>query len=134
MNIKINRAVRGAFICAGLLFHPCGHAAAASRPNIVVLVADDWGYSDVGAFGGEIATPNIDSLARAGMRFSNFHVAASCSPTRAMLLTGVDNHRNGVGNMPEAMPAVHEGRPGYGGVLNDRGVTLATLLDRKSVV
>lgn len=104
------------------------NARAARRPNIVVLVADDWGYSDVGAFGGEIATPQIDSLARRGMRFANFHVAASCSPTRAMLLTGVDNHRNGVGNMPEAMPAVHEGKPGYGGVLNDRVVTLATLL------
>ncbi len=103
-------------------------AAPAGRPNIVVLVADDWGYSDVGAFGSEIATPNIDSLAKQGVRFSNFHVAASCSPTRAMLLTGVDNHRNGVGNMPEAMPSEHEGKPGYGGVLNDKVVTLATML------
>ena len=103
-------------------------AAPRARPNIVVLVADDWGYSDVGAFGGEIATPNIDALASRGVRFSNFHVAASCSPTRAMLLTGVDNHRNGVGNMPEAMPAAHEGKPGYGGVLNERVVTLATML------
>ena len=67
------------------------------RPNIVVLVADDWGFSDVGAFGGEISTPHLDELARRGVRFSNFHVAASCSPTRAMLLTGVDNHRNGHG-------------------------------------
>lgn len=125
MGIKINMALYGALACAG--WHPQAGQAAV-HPNIVVLVADDWGYSDVGAFGSEIATPNIDSLAHAGMRFSNFHVAASCSPTRAMLLTGVDNHRNGVGNMPEAMPAVHEGKPGYGGVLNDRVVTLATLL------
>ena len=103
-------------------------AHAPGRPNIVVLVADDWGYSDVGAYGSEIATPNIDALARRGVRFSNFHVAASCSPTRAMLLTGVDNHRNGVGNMPETMPAEHLGRPGYDGVLNGRAVTLASML------
>ncbi len=103
-------------------------AVAAPRPNIVVLVADDWGYTDVGAFGSEIATPNLDELARLGVKFSNFHVASVCSPTRAMLLTGVDNHRNGVGNMPETTPAEHEGKPNYEGVLNDRAVTLATLL------
>lgn len=103
-------------------------AAPPARPNIVVLVADDWGFSDVGSFGSEIATPNVDQLAARGVRFSNFHVAASCSPTRAMLLTGVDNHRNGVGNMPETMPAIHQGKPGYDGVLNDKVVTLATLL------
>jgi arylsulfatase A-like enzyme len=98
------------------------------RPNIVVLVADDWGYSDVGSFGSEIATPNIDTLAREGVRFSNFHVTASCSPTRSMLLTGVDNHRNGVGNMPETMPTEHLGKPGYSGVLSDNAITVASLL------
>ena len=91
--------------------------AAPARPNIVVLVADDWGFTDVGAFGGEIATPHIDALARRGVRFSNFHVAASCSPTRSMLLTGVDNHRNGVGNLRETMPRAHLGQPGYQGSL-----------------
>ena len=99
-----------------------------SRPNIVVLVADDWGFSDVGAFGGEIATPNLDELARRGMRFSNFHVAASCSPTRAMLLTGVDNHRNGHGNLRETMPGAHLGQPGYEAALRPNVVTVATLL------
>ena len=81
--------------CCGLLALATAAAqtAAAPRPNIVVLVADDWGFTDVGAYGSEIATPHIDALAQRGMRFSNFHVAASCSPTRAMLLTGVDNHR-----------------------------------------
>lgn len=102
--------------------------AAAKRPNIVVLVADDWGFSDVGSFGSEIATPNIDTLAREGVRFSDFHVTASCSPTRSMLLTGVDNHRNGVGNMPETMPDEHLGKPGYSGVLNDNAITVASLL------
>ncbi|WP_219094895.1 arylsulfatase [Pseudomonas sp. UMAB-40] len=102
--------------------------ASPKRPNIVVLVADDWGYSDVGAFGGEIATPNIDTLAREGVRFADFHVTASCSPTRSMLLTGIDNHRNGVGNMPETMPDEHLGKPGYSGVLNDNAITVASLL------
>ena len=100
----------------------------AKRPNIVVLVADDWGFSDLGAFGGEIATPNLDALAMRGVRFSNFHVAASCSPTRSMLLTGVDNHRNGVGNLREAMPTEHLGHPGYQGSLNQNVVTVASLL------
>lgn len=102
--------------------------AAAPRPNIVILLADDWGFTDVGAYGSEIATPHLDQLARRGVRFSNFHVSASCSPTRAMLLTGVDNHRNGVGNMRETIPRAHMGQPGYLTVLNDRVVTIATLL------
>lgn len=102
--------------------------AASVRPNIVLLLADDWGFSDVGAYGGEIATPHLDALAARGMRFSNFHVSASCSPTRAMLLTGVDNHLNGVGNMRETLPREHVGRPGYLAVLNERVVTFASLL------
>ena len=103
-------------------------AAGPARPNIVVLVADDWGFTDVGAFGGEIATPNLDELARRGTRFSNFHVAASCSPTRSMLLTGVDNHKNGVGNLRETMPQAHLGQPGYLGSLTPNVVTIASLL------
>ena len=99
-----------------------------TRPNIVVLLADDWGFSDVGAFGSEIKTPNLDSLARRGMKFSNFHVTASCSPTRSMLLTGVDNHLNGVGNMRETIPQEHVGRAGYLSVLNQNVVTVASLL------
>ena len=100
----------------------------AKRPNIVVLLADDWGYSDVGAFGSEIQTPHLNQLAQSGTRFSNFHVSASCSPTRSMLLTGVDNHLNGVGNMRETIPQSHVGRAGYLSVLNQRVVTLASLL------
>ena len=103
-------------------------ASPKAPPNIVILVADDWGFTDVGAYGSEIATPHIDALAKQGTKFSNFHTASVCSPTRAMLLTGVDNHRNGVGNMPETTPAAHEGKPGYEGVLNDRAITLATQL------
>jgi len=98
------------------------------RPNIVILLADDWGFSDVGSFGAEFATPNIDALAHAGMRFSNFHAAGSCSPTRAMLQTGVMNHRSGLGNMPETIPDEHRGKPGYDTVMNHRVVTIAQLL------
>ena len=102
--------------------------APAKRPNIVILLADDWGFTDVGAFGGEIATPNIDALAAKGVRFSNFHVAGSCSPTRAMLQTGVINHRAGLGNMPETIPPEHLGKPGYEAQLNNRVVTIADQL------
>lgn len=102
----------------------------APRPNIVVVVADDWGYSDVGAFGGEIATPTLDALASQGVRFSNFHVSASCSPTRSMLLTGIDNHLNGVGNLIESMPREHRGRPGYAGSLAPEVVTVASRLQK----
>jgi arylsulfatase/uncharacterized sulfatase len=103
-------------------------AAPAKRPNIVILLADDWGFTDVGAFGGEIATPNIDALAAKGVRFSNFHVAGTCSPTRAMLQTGVINHRAGLGNMPETIPPEHLGKPGYEAQLNNRVVTIADQL------
>lgn len=102
--------------------------AAQRRPNIVILLADDWGFTDIGAFGGEIRTPNIDALAARGVRFSNFHVAGSCSPTRAMLQTGVGNHRAGVGNMLEIIPPDHLGKPGYDAELNDRVVTIADQL------
>jgi len=68
------------------------------RPNIVLIVADDLGYTDLGAFGGEISTPNLDQLANNGVRLTNFHTSASCAPTRAMLLTGTDNHIAGMGS------------------------------------
>jgi arylsulfatase A-like enzyme len=100
----------------------------AARPNIVILLADDWGFTDVGAYGGEIATPNIDALAANGVRFANFHVAGSCAPTRAMLQTGVSNHRAGLGNMPETIPPEHRGKPGYDAQLNTRVVTIADQL------
>ena len=130
MRSTPSRRLSGLALVMALGATLCGTAIAAQpeRPNIVVLVADDWGFTDVGAFGGEIATPNLDELARRGMRFSNFHVAASCSPTRSMLLTGVDNHRNGHGNLRETMPREHLGKPGYLGSLVPNVVTLGTLL------
>lgn len=98
------------------------------RPNIVLIVTDDMGYADIGSFGGEIATPNIDSLAGAGVRFTNFYTHASCSPTRSMLLSGVDTHLNGLGNMSEWTAPNQKGVPGYEGDLNHNVVTLPELL------
>ena len=99
-----------------------------TRPNILLIVVDDMGFSDLGSFGGEIATPNLDELAYNGIRFTNFHASTMCSPSRAMLLTGVDSHLTGLGNMLEELSPNQKGKPGYEGHLNDRVVTLATLL------
>jgi arylsulfatase/uncharacterized sulfatase len=99
-------------------------------PNIVLIVADDWGYTDVGAFGGEIATPTLDALAANGTRFSSFHVSAECSPTRAMLLTGLNSHLTGVGAMRETVPTSHLGKPGYLTVLKPEVVTVSSRLQQ----
>ncbi len=115
----------GAALC---LSAPIAAQPTRKAPNFVILLADDWGFTDVGAFGGEMATPNLDALAANGVRFSNFHVAGSCSPTRAMLQTGVINHRAGLGNMPETIPPEHLGKPGYETHLNNRVVTIGDLL------
>ncbi len=72
--------------------------AQGSPPNVLLIVADDMGYSDIGPFGGEIATPTLDTLAQEGLRLANFHVLASCSPSRSVLLSGMDNHRAGSGH------------------------------------
>jgi arylsulfatase len=98
------------------------------RPNFLVIVADDLGFSDIGAFGGEINTPNLDRLAYAGIRFTDFHSAPACSPTRAMLLTGTDHHIAGIGTMLEVAIPGFRGAPGYEGYLNDRVVALPELL------
>ena len=97
-------------------------------PNILLIMADDMGYTDIGSFGSEIETPNIDALAKNGIRFSNFHTSVSCSPTRSMLMSGTDNHIAGLGNMSELMTPEQKGKPGYEGHLNDRVVSLAEIL------
>ena len=98
------------------------------RPNIVVILGDDMGFADMGSFGSEIRTPNLDSLAKEGVRFTNFYTNPSCSPTRATLLSGVDTHRNGLGNMDEWTAPNQRGAVGYEGYLNDRVATLPQLL------
>ena len=101
------------------------------RPNIVLIVADDLGFSDIGAFGGEIRTPNLDALAREGVQLTNFHAAPTCGPSRSMLLTGVDHHLAGAGINRAGLFRLPElrGRPGYEGYLNDSVVTFVTLLN-----
>lgn len=106
-----------------LMCFPTGLAAKISeRPNILMIVADDLGYSDIGAFGGEIATPTLDKLALEGVRYTNFHVLPTCSPTRAVLLSGIDNHRAGIGIMGEFITPAFRQRAdfhaGYAGYLN----------------
>jgi arylsulfatase A-like enzyme len=117
------------------------------RPNILVIVADDLGYSDLGAFGGEIATPHIDALAAGGRLLTNFHTRAVCSPTRASLLSGADHHLAGIGNMAEVVgSSVQHSRPesapwgrahgfdfdnipaGYQGHLRPQALSMAELL------
>ena len=102
--------------------------AAESRPNIVVILVDDMGFSDLGAFGGEIRTPNLDALANKGVKFTNFHTTPVCAPTRAELLTGVDHHQTGLGNFPELRQDNQIDKPGYEGFLNDRVATIAERL------
>ncbi len=99
------------------------HAFAAPQPNIVVILSDDVGFSDVGCFGGEIETPNLDALARNGLRFTQFYNTARCCPTRASLLTGLHPHQAGVGHMMDDLR-----HPGYRGSLNNQCVTLAEAL------
>lgn len=102
--------------------------AESPRLNVVLILADDLGFSDVAPYGSEIATPAITALAEEGVRFSNYHTAASCAPSRAMLLTGVDSHRAGVPNIPEMLPPEHREQPGNEGTLGRNVVTVATLL------
>ena len=101
---------------------------AANRPNILLIAVDDMGYSDVGPFGSEIKTPSIDSLAKKGVKLTNFYVGPSCSPTRSMLFSGNDNHVAGLGNMNELLTPNQVGQPGYEGFLNDRVVSVASVL------
>lgn len=98
------------------------------RPNILLLVADDLGYSDLGSFGGEINTPNIDQLANNGAKLTNFVAAPTCSPTRAMIMSGTYNHRAGLGAMAEWTAKNQKDKPGYEGYLNDSVVSLPMLL------
>ena len=106
------------------------HGYADERPNIVLIIADDVGFSDIGAFGSEIRTPNLDQLAADGVRLTNYHAAPTCGPSRSMLLTGVDHHLAGSGINRAGLFRLPElrGRPGYEGFLNDSVVTFATLL------
>ncbi len=100
-----------------------GLMPAAPRPNIVLILSDDMGYSDIGCFGGEIATPNLDALGANGLRFTQFYNASRCCPTRASLLTGLYPHQAGMGFMVRAID-----HPGYRGDLSRQAMTIAEVL------
>jgi arylsulfatase len=97
--------------------------SAADRPNIVVVMVDDMGWSDLGCYGGEVRTPNIDRLAAGGLRFTQFYNTSRCCPTRAALLTGLYPHQAGIGQM-----TFDKGKPGYRGWLQPDCVTIAEVL------
>jgi arylsulfatase len=125
---------------AAILILLCGVAAcgvekdappqgvASARPNILLIVADDLGYSDLGSYGGEISTPTLDRLAGEGLRFSAFHVLPTCSPTRAALMSGNDNHVAGMGVMAEFIYPAIANLPGYVGHLADQVATIPEIL------
>ncbi len=109
-----------------------GAVAEAPRPNIVLIMVDDMGYSDLGCYGGEINTPNIDRLARNGVRFSRFYNGSRCCPTRASLLTGLHSHLTGIGHMTNRPDKNNNDKgedfPNYRGFLNRKCVTIAEAL------
>lgn len=107
----------------GLTATARGMAAPAKKPNIILMMADDMGFSDLGCYGSEIPTPNLDRLAKGGVRFTQFYNAARCCPTRASLLTGLHPHQAGIGHMVN-----DRGIPSYQGYLNDRCVTIGEAL------
>lgn len=107
---------------------PVEDAQQSKRPNILLIVADDMGYSDLGCYGGEINTPVLDNLSTKGVRYTNFYVSPTCSVSRSMLLSGTDNHVAGLGNMGELLAPNQVGQPGYEGVLNQRVASVAELL------
>ncbi|CAF1669843.1 unnamed protein product, partial [Adineta ricciae] len=102
-----------------------------NSPNFLIIVADDLGWSDISPFGSEINTPNLQMLANNGIRFTDFHTASACSPTRSMLMSGTDNHIAGLGQMRETIvlnPDIWLGKPGYEGYLNDRVAALPEIM------
>jgi arylsulfatase len=117
-----------------LVFISCGQKQNSTvtnqKPNILLIVADDLGFSDIGSFGGNIQTPTLNQLGKESLLFSNFHVLPTCSPTRSALLTGNDNHIAGFGIMSEMdYPALHNQMlPGYAGALSNQVVTISELL------
>jgi arylsulfatase len=107
---------------------PAAPVPGPERPNILLIVVDDLGFSDLGSFGGEIETPNLDRLAYEGIRLTSLVSASMCSPARAMMFTGVDSHLSGFGTQPSEIAPNQQDRPGYEGYLNERVVSFPTLL------
>src|SRR5688572_27264324 len=117
------RSLLCGFIASCASFSPSATAAPASPPNVLIILMDDMGYSDIGCYGSEIATPNLDRLAKDGLRFTQFYNTARCWPTRASVLTGLYSHQAGIGHMVQ-----DKGHDGYRGDLNRSSVTIAEAL------
>ncbi len=102
----------------------------AERPNIILIMSDDMGYSDIGCYGGDVQTPNLDALAKSGLRLTEFYNGARCCPTRASLMTGCYPHQVGIGHMTNSHGSDKEdlGLPQYRGFLTSNSVTLAEVL------
>ena len=125
-GLKYKKNIFYVFLTALCFFSPINQAN--DKPNIVLILIDDLGLTDLQAYGGEISTPNIDILASEGMLFTNYHTTPECAPSRAMLLTGMDNHNTGIPMIPEVMPTKYRNTPGYEGYLRDDALTLAEIL------
>ena len=121
--LRFMRSVTCGMIAAWWMAIGAAGISADQRPNIVLIMADDLGYSDVGCYGGEIETPHLDALAAGGLRFTQFYNTSRCCPTRAALLTGLYPHQAGIGHM-----GGDDGLPAYRGFLNDQCLTLAEAL------
>ncbi|MHA3058789.1 arylsulfatase [Acinetobacter sp. ANC 5584] len=106
------------------------HTTSEKQPNVLVILADDLGWSDIGAFGGEISTPHLDQLARQGIKFTNFQVSPYSSPSRAMFLTGADPHQVGLGNIHELNTKEQMSSPNYVGHLTPQSLTIAQRLQQ----
>ena len=117
-----------ATLAIGMQASHAAPASKAAKPNIVLIMADDLGYTDLGSYGSEIATPNLDKLADTGVKLTQFYASPFCSPTRAMLMSGSDNHLAGFGDMSELMLPEQRGKPGYEGYLNERVVPMPQVL------
>ena len=133
MSIRACRKLIGLALTAALFGCVGGGNAAkpaeyGQRPNILIILADDLGFTDLGSFGGEIDTPNLDALAFSGLRLSNFHMAPTCAPSRGMLLSGTDNHLAGLGTQENLTTDNQRGRPGYEQHMTDRVFSVAALL------
>jgi len=102
-----------------------------AQPNVVMILVDDSALMDFGVYGGEAQTPNIDALAARGAMFTQYRTSPLCSPTRAMLLTGLDNHKTGIATIPEVLPAEQVGKPGYSMALEPSVLTIADRLRDK---
>ncbi|MEO1656337.1 MAG: arylsulfatase [Pseudomonadota bacterium] len=115
-------------LCLVGMWASFSYAHAQEQPNVVIVLVDDVGFMDFGAFGGEAKTPTIDSLAASGTMFTRAHTSPLCAPSRAMLLTGIDSHRAGVSSIPEVLPPSLADKPGYGLSLEPGVRTIATHL------